>query len=429
MNKKISNIVFGLICTLLVFAPLARAGVQGWAVSVIHIITLTALTLYLVQKCIYWDWDWIRTPLDWPIIALLIIALFSTLFSVHRWSSFQAFFLLVNYFIIYYLFIYIVRSREKLRDLLWVILGTGTFLAIYGLIKFSGHNILPWFHYGDLPDFGALTSTYGNPNNIAGFFEMIIPLVLGLLLGDRRGKRSQILYLPMLLFFGVALILTLSRGGWTCAMFGMLFFISVLLFSEEFPRRRTVIILTCSSIFAVLVLLSSYPAVKELLTVHQVVDHAGGLDSRWQISKAVGVMIQDKPFLGFGPGTFAYSFFKFQPAGIQGWYDMAHNDYVHFIAEIGIMLPVIMVWMIIALFRRGFNKLHSPSIFIRGVTLGSMAGIVAILFHSFVDFNLHIPANALFFTLLCAIVAAPEPRIKKFRMGKLNAKNDTVMTR
>ena len=424
MNKIITNIVFGLICALLVFAPLARGGVQGWAVSVIHIITLAALTLYLVQKCIDWNWVWIKTPLDWPILALLIIAFFSTLFSVHRPSSFQALLLLVNYVVIYYLVIHTVRSREKLRVLLWVILGTGAFLAIYGLIKFSGLNILPWFQYDDLPDFGALTSTYGNPNNIAGFFEMTIPLVLGLLLGDRRGKRSQILYLPMLLFSGTALILTLSRGGWTCTMLGMIFLLSILLFSEEFPRHRTVIILTCSSIFAVLVLLSSYPAVMELLTVPQIVDQAGGLDGRLQVTKAVGVMIQDKPFLGFGPGTFAYSFFKFQPAGIQGWYNMAHNDYVHFIAETGILLSVIMVWMIIALFWKGFNKLHSTSLFIRGATLGSMAGIVAILFHSFVDFNLHIPANALFFTILCAIVAAPEFRIRKFRMGRVQGRGE-----
>jgi O-antigen ligase len=212
-------------------------------------------------------------------------------------------------------------------------------------------------------------------------------------------------------------------------MLGLMFLLSILLFSEEFPRQKTVIILTCSSIFAVLVLLSSYPAVKELLTVRQIVDQAGGLDGRMQISKAVGVMIQEKPFLGFGPGTFAYSFFKFQPAGIQGWYNMAHNDYGHFIAEIGILLPVIIVWMIIVLFRQGFNKLHSSSFFIRGATLGSMSGIVAILFHSFVDFNLHIPANALFFTILCAIVAAPEPRIKKFRMGKLKGRSEKVRIR
>ena len=127
---------------------------------------------------------------------------------------------------------------------------------------------------------------------------------------------------------------------------------------------------------------------------------------------------------GVSLGTFAYSFFKFQPAEIQGWYNMAHNDNVHFIVETGILLPVIMVWMIIALFWKGFKKLHSPSLFIRGATLGSMAGIVAILFHSFVDFNLHIPANALFFTILCAIVAAPEFRIKKFRMGKVQGRTD-----
>jgi O-antigen ligase len=193
----------------------------------------------------------------------------------------------------------------------------------------------------------------------------------------------------------------------------------MLLFSEEFPRRRMAIILTCSSIVAVLVLLSSFPAVQELLTVRQVVDQAGGLDGRLQISKAVVVMIQEKPFLGFGPGTFAYSFLQYQPPGIQGWYTLAHNDYVHFIAETGVLLPVIMVWMIIALFWHGFNKLHNPSLFIRGATLGSMAGIFAILCHSVMDFNLHIPANALFFTVLAAIVAAPEFRIKKFRMGKV----------
>ena len=57
MNKIITNIVFGLICAMLVFTPLARGGVQGWAVAVVHIITLTALTLYLVQKCVDWVFE------------------------------------------------------------------------------------------------------------------------------------------------------------------------------------------------------------------------------------------------------------------------------------------------------------------------------------------------------------------------------------
>jgi hypothetical protein len=38
-----------------------------------------------------------------------------------------------------------------------------------------------------------------------------------------------------------------------------------------------------------------------------------------------------------------------------------------------------------------------------------MSGITAILVHSIGDFNLHIPANALLFTILAALVVAPHP--------------------
>jgi hypothetical protein len=68
-----------------------------------------------------------------------------------------------------------------------------------------------------------------------------------------------------------------------------------------------------------------------------------------------------------------------------------------------------MVWMIIALYRKGFKKLKNPSRLVRGSTLGAVAGITAILVHSFGDFNLNIPANAILFTVLAALAAAPVP--------------------
>ena len=411
MNNKLSNIVFLIISVLLVFAPLARGGVQGWAVSVIHIITLTALTLFLVQKCLNWDWQWIKTPLDLPILALLVIALFSTIFSVHRPSSIWALLLLLNYVVVYYLVVHLTRSPDQIKKMAWVVIGIGVMLAILGLISFSGLPLFSWWEYRDLPDFGALTSTYGNPNNIAGFFEMAIPLVLGMLLVEKKEARNLKRYVSIITLFGMALILSMSRGGWTCAMIGLVFFVTVLVFSQEFPRRKAVIAMTACAIVLVLVLLSSFPAVQELLTISAVIDKAGGLDGRLEVTKAVGKMIQDKPLLGFGPGTFAYSFFQYQPAGIQGWYNLAHNDYAHFTAELGILFPVTMIWMVIVLFKQGFIKLRSQTLIIRGIALGSMAGIVAILCHSFIDFNLHIPANALFFTVLCAFVAAPEGEV------------------
>lgn len=56
------------------------------------------------------------------------------------------------------------------------------------------------------------------------------------------------------------------------------------------------------------------------------------------------------------------------------------------------------------------------------ITLGAITGVLSILFHSFVDFNLHIPANTLYFTLLLSIIAGLRPgsgRVNYDFLGKL----------
>jgi hypothetical protein len=74
--------------------------------------------------------------------------------------------------------------------------------------------------------------------------------------------------------------------------------------------------------------------------------------------------------------------------------------------------------LLFALFREGSRKLQSSSRQTWGVALAAMTGIVAILAHSVVDFNLHIPANAILFTVLVAlVVAGPVQR---------NGRNDQV---
>jgi hypothetical protein len=60
-------------------------------------------------------------------------------------------------------------------------------------------------------------------------------------------------------------------------------------------------------------------------------------------------------------------------------------------------------------------KIQSGSRQTWGFTLGAMTGIVAILVHSFVDFNLHIPANAVLFTVLAAIVVGGPRAVDKKR--------------
>lgn len=91
---------------------------------------------------------------------------------------------------------------------------------------------------------------------------------------------------------------------------------------------------------------------------------------------------------------------------------MAHSDYLQFISETGVLLIPIMIWLVYRLFSHGFSKIKHADQQIRSVTLGAMGGIIAILVYSISDFNLHIPANALLFTVLASIVAAPADGVR-----------------
>jgi hypothetical protein len=80
-----------------------------------------------------------------------------------------------------------------------------------------------------------------------------------------------------------------------------------------------------------------------------------------------------------------------------------------------------MIWFLSLVFHASAKKLRNWTTDIDGaVTLAAMLGIVGILVHSLVDFNLQVPANAALFYVLCT-VAAMEPR---FSLGHaLNAKH------
>jgi len=401
-------IPLGLLYALLIFTPLARGSVQGWAVTTIQMVTLLALTAFLIEKCLTGTWEWIKTPLDLPLLTLLILVILSAVFSVHRQASLWATVMLMNYLIIFYLVIHTVRTRNQFKHLVYLIIGVATFLAVFGLFKKFGINPFPFWDYGDLkynPD--HLSSTYGHYNHLAGYMEMVIPLILGLfLLGYRRGKLFTLCYLTLLIL--TALILSLSRGGWIGTLAGLTFMAVVLLTNRYFTGRKLIVALAGGFIVVVFVALASTPVVERINTLDQKTG-IPNLQARMKVWDGVVEMIGDYPLLGTGPGTFATVFTQHQPPGLSSRFTMAHNDYLHFISEVGFPLIAVMIWMIIALYRKGFRKMQHPSRLVRGITIGTMSGITALIVHSIGDFNLHIPANALLFTVLVALIAAPLP--------------------
>ena len=332
---------------LLIFTPLARGSVQPWAITIIEMLTLFALTLFLLERCLTWEWKWIKTPLDKPIIVLIILSIVSIIFSLHKQTSIRSFILLIDYLAIFYLVINTVRTRSQFRQLIYVILSVAVFLAVFGLFKNFGATF-PWWDYPELHYGDRLMSTFGCPNHLAGYMEMSLPLLLSLfLLGFRPGIAFILGYLALLLL--VALMLSLSRGGWISTLLSLAFMAVALLSSRHFVRKKLLIILIAGSLLLALIALVSTPVVERVKTAMEMEEEAS-FYSRVVAWGGVVEMISDYPLTGIGPGTFKTVFTQYQPPGLSAHFTMAHNDYLHFISETGLPLIPIMIWMIIALY-------------------------------------------------------------------------------
>ena len=418
MAISLSALTRYAIYTVLIFTPLARGSVQDWAVSVIHIVTLTALTAFLLERSLTWKWKRIKTPLDKPIFALLILVILSTIFSMHFRTSFQALMLFVNYIVIFYLVIHTTRTRSQFRQLIYIIIGMATFLSFFGFLKLFGISPFPWWNYTDLSQNShRLASTFGNPDHLAGYMEMALPLILGLFLKDYKGGRLFVMICLTILILA-ALILSLSRGGWIGSITCLIFMSFVLSTNRYFRHKGFLISMTVGLLAVALIVLSSTPVVERFRTIPEQKEMT--VHGRVTVWKGVIKMIDSNPFTGSGPGTFATVFTQYQPPGLKNHFRMAHNDYLHFISEVGYPLVPVIIWMMIIFYRRVFKKLRHRSRLVRGISLGAMSGVTAILIHSIGDFNLHIPSNALLFSVLAALVMSRDPNLRSRHKSRVS---------
>ncbi|MFC1830822.1 O-antigen ligase family protein [Thermodesulfobacteriota bacterium] len=407
MENKItsaySNCARYLLYCLLIFSPLARGLVHPWHKTVIFILSLCILAILLLERGITGKPAFYKTKFNVTIGILFLFFLIVFLFSISKPDSTEAAALFLSYLVIFYATVYCIRTRKDQRELIYVICAIGLLLIIIGFFKYLGFVLPPW-DYDDLnASMQFITGTYGNHNHFAGFLEMVIPITLVLFLSRaRRGLVWGALF-SFVIVLVACHILTLSRGGWLSLFASLCFMTVVLLLQKDFKNKTLLILVFSSCIGIVFFVLSGSGLFERALSLsdEETVMEMSGRTIAW---KGTIDVIKDYPFLGTGPGTFTTIFPKYQPPGIMGRFYHAHNDYLQFISELGIMFVPLICFILFSFFTIGFKKIDSNSRQISSFTLGAMTGIVAILVHSFVDFNLHIPANAILFTVLAAIV-------------------------
>jgi len=315
-----------------------------------------------------------------------------------------------------------LKTRDRVETLVMVLLVSGCFQALYGIAEtFSGHHQALWLpHVRPGRD---VQGSYLNRNHFAGFMEMGIALAVGYagaftagrrtnsrrsygrerlkdrvlrIFSGRRLQRFLILFSGVVM--GVGLILSASRGGVISAAFALLV-MGLLFYARKDQRPKGRIVL---ALFALTLVYALIAGIDYTVSRFQAIDI--GHEARLRYLENTMQLFDDYFAAGVGVGNFQHAFLKFHERGFEGLIiDYAHNDWAQLLVETGIagmtILIACLLWFLCRAGKVWVRRRNSFSVCMGVAMFGAVAALAV---HSFFDFNLHRPANAL---LLAAVLA------------------------
>ena len=324
----------------------------------------------------------------------------------------------IFYYLIFIFTLLLVNNRQRINFLMWVIVYSALFQAMYGsLMILSG--IEYGFFFEKYAYRGVATGTFINRNHLAGYLNMSIAIGLGILisgLGKKEvlrttrqwsrkivrlllSKKAQLrVYIALCT---IALVLTHSRMGNT-AFFISLTLTALLTLKLTRHARKMMAVLVVSIIVIDVLIVSAWFGLDKV--ADRIEKTSADSETRDEVVRDTVNYWQDYFITGSGGGTYKDIFPKYRGYDVPLYYDHAHNDILEFAAETGtIGIVLLMSIVLLSLFTAiKAMSLRRESLVI-GLAFSSIMGILAITIHSFVDFNLQIPANAATFMVILAL--------------------------
>ena len=403
------------ICALTVFAVAAHGGVEDWARAVFEtgaglLLVAWALWVYFTrqEQIVY-------SPLLPPMAALSLLVCGQWFFhaTASSYATRTELLLLVSDLVPLFLAVQAFRTLQDWRGFVWFGMFFGFLISIFGILQHLTFNgKLYWFremHYGGIP-FGP----YVNRNHFAGFVELILPLALvPLVLGRVRRERWPVVGLFAVVPIG-ALFLSASRGG--IVSFGVeLAFLALVMILRRTAGKQ---LFAGATVLLLALLMVSWLGVGQLLqrfSSFQSLEATAG--KRASMRRDTWQIFLHHPVAGTGLGTLQIVYPPYESLYDGKIVNHTHNDYLEALAETGFLGGLCCAWFLRVLFGESMKRFRQPNNSFAGTL--QLSGLVAcsgFLVHSLVDFNLHIPSNALLFFLMAHLatseiqtVAPPSP--------------------
>jgi O-antigen ligase len=405
--------ILGLVLGILIYSPLATGAVRPQDFVVVQWLALALLVVWLARFWInpkhrlYWP------LLCWPVVAFIIYAVLRYCWADIEFVARQELIRVLVYSIIFFAVLNNLHRQETTQIVSTVLVFLAMAIAFYALVQFLSGSDRVWNFIKPEQYHKRGSGTFICPNNLAGYLEMLLPLALAYTLTGRLTHLQKVLvgYAALVIFAGI--VVTISRGGWISAGITLLV-LFVLLFRQRGYRWQILILL------AALVAVGAFFLRAERLSQERktrLAEASAATDFRIRILSPATEIWKDNLVWGVGPAHFDYRFRQYRPPSdqMQGRPDRVHNDYLNTLVDWGLVggVLVLSVWLLFyfEVFRSWKFVQRAPDDFSARrsnkstFVLGGALGLFAILLHSFVDFNMHIPANAILAVTLLALVA------------------------
>jgi O-antigen ligase/cytochrome c-type biogenesis protein CcmH/NrfG len=428
MNRVFASAMIGIMALVLCTAVLALGAVTPeLALPAFALIGLLGV-LWALRLIFNPDAHWKPSATHWPIGAFFVYALARYFFSPLEYDARFELFQIAACALIYFIAANQFYHRFDRTTLIWTLTGLAVFEASYGLWQFATASdaVFGWVRPEGYR--GRASGTYICPNHLAGFLEIALAMILSRVVIVRREtsslERSVLLkiiltYVSIMAILGI--VFSFSRTGWITAILGLLL-LTVSTTSERQPAWVRFAVLSIGIALIIGIAWSLDPVrnyvlrtmrISETRTATMLKDPSLG-GRTWMWSGTLK-MIRDHPVIGSGGGSWQWHYQKYRHVFVTTHPEYAHNDILNVASDYGLPAALLIAAVFVGFYRtaRRLIRPDNPSE-IRAFAVGAAIAATVLLVHSWFDFNMHVPANALLMATILGFTAAVPERNERF---------------
>ena len=405
--------IFGLVLAVLIVGPLALGAAPPAPFLAIQILTGLALLLWIARLWLGRRPQLIWPPMCWAVVAFMLYAIIRYFTADIEYVARKELIRVLVYGFLFFIILNYLHRQERVQFITLTLVGLAMLISWYAIYQFLTDSDRVWWFISPYKHRGS--GTYFCPNHLGGFLEMLLPLALTFTLASRLKPLIRVLvgYAALVILAGIAV--TVSRGSWAATALALVVLFGIMSFRKG--HRLTSLLFLAVIVGGVLVLAPKSHFFKYRL--NQLASPEGTIDddNRSVTWRPAVEIWRENLWWGAGPGHFDERFRAFRPEELQQQPYRAHNDFLNTLTDWGIVGGLIVaaalgllafgvakVWKVVRGPRQQLGPTTESNRF--AFVVGGFVGLLALFFQSTVDFNMHIPANAILAITLMALLTS-----------------------